>query len=176
MSLQTVFFFQKFDFRPQNGTSASFPSISGSVRGTSASFPGIWGKVDQNSSWFIHQDESWSILPQMLGNEALVVSWKAQMLENEALVAHGRSVIQGESGSNPRKQSTGCFLERPKLENKALSLSLAAHGSRRTWSVRRSGPPGGLGGWVAREMAGKTPLGIIYSLNHIKNGHFSFKI
>ena len=103
----------------------------------------------------------------MLGNEALVVSWKAQMLENEALVAHGRSVIQGESGSNPRKQSTGGFLERPNV------------GKQSTGGTREVGPsiraPGGLGGWVAWEMAGKTPLFYYNSIVHIKNGHFSFK-
>ena len=32
--------------------SASFPSISGSVRGTSASFPSIWGNIEQDSSWY----------------------------------------------------------------------------------------------------------------------------
>ena len=77
-------FFRKFDFRPQNGTSASFPSISGSVKGTSASFPSIWGNTRQDSSWYIHQDES---CPQMLGNEALVPLTEAEMLGNEALGA-----------------------------------------------------------------------------------------
>ena len=43
--------------------SASFPCISASVKGTSASFPSIWGKIRQDSSWCIHQDESWRILP-----------------------------------------------------------------------------------------------------------------
>ena len=35
----------------------------------------------------MYQDESWRILPQMLGNEALVPLTEAEMLGNEALRA-----------------------------------------------------------------------------------------
>ena len=85
---QTVFFFQKFDFRPQNDTSASFPSISGSVRGTSASFPSIWGqhsnKIHPGTFTRMNPGESCA---QMLGNEALVPLTEPEMLGNEALGA-----------------------------------------------------------------------------------------
>ena len=81
-------FFQKFDFRLENGTSASFPSISGSVKGTSASFPSIWGqhfaKIHPGEYTRMSPGES---CPQMLGNEALVPFPEPEMLGNEALGA-----------------------------------------------------------------------------------------
>ena len=80
-------FFQKFDFRPQNGTSASFPSISGSVRAPVLRFLAFGSKIDQDSSWYIHQDESWSILLPNARKRSTGALHRAEMLGNEALGA-----------------------------------------------------------------------------------------